>query len=384
MTIAQPTHGAPGEERQFKLAITAGLTMLLSAGVFIASQMGVLPAGAATLIVLVAMGLVLKLAWSVSCRSADSVQRAQLARMMSNVGLAIAMLSALAALPRLTKAGGVGPLSVDLAAQLWTLGILFGAAGPARTLGWRALLGAFLLGFMGLVGLARIVGRPVIESLGANNLFAVAVWVPVTEEMVKLLPVAFMLFFALRRSNSRPSLLDVVLLAGCAAGGFALAENAMYGRGVFSLSAAPMLSWLVPATNKGTVYGWTVVQSGHLLHSALIALALGFALLYRRRVKHAWTAPAAAVAAVLLEHCSQNAMIAGRLNRQASELFMILTLGGRLCTLLFAVGLAYVMTVEWRAFRPLPPTSKWLRLSAQEANARGRRLALIQVQGSRS
>jgi RsiW-degrading membrane proteinase PrsW (M82 family) len=271
-----------------------------------------------------------------------------------------------------------------LAAQLWTLAILWAAAGPARTLGWRALLGAFLLGFLGLVGLARFVGRPAIVALGANSLFAAAIWVPVTEEMVKLLPLAFMLFFALRRSHSRPSLLDVVLLTGCAAGGFALAENAMYGRGVFSLSAAPVVSWLVPAANKGTAFGWTMVQSGHLLHSALIALAVGFAVLYRGRIKHAWIAPAVAIGAVLLEHCSQNAMIAGDLDRQVSELFMILTLGGRLCTLLFAAGLAYVMTIEWRAFRPLAPASHWLRLSTQEAIVRGRRLALIQVQGSRS
>jgi RsiW-degrading membrane proteinase PrsW (M82 family) len=382
MTNSQLTHDASGEEGQFKLAIIAGVAMLLSAGVFIASQSGVMPAGIGTTIVLIGIGITLKMAWSVASKSAGSAQRARLTRMMSNAGLIVAVLSAVAAVPRLTKAGGVGHLAVDLAAQLWTLAILLAAAGPARTLGRRALLGAFLLGFMGLISLSRLIGRPVIVAMGANNLFAAAIWVPLTEEMVKLLPMAFMLFFALRRSNLRPSLLDVVLLTGCAGGGFALAENAMYGRGAFSLSAAPVVSWLVPAANKGTAYGWTVVQSGHLLHSALIALAIGFVVLYRGRLKRAWIAAAVAVGAVLFEHCSQNGMIAGGLNRQVSELFMILTLGGRLCTLLFAAGLAYAMTIEWRAFAPLAPASNWLRLSAQEANTRERRLALIQVRGS--
>ena len=221
-----------------------------------------------------------------------------------------------------------------------------------------------------------------IAALGAKSLIAVAVWVPVTEELLKLLPMMFMLFFAFRRRGSRPSLLDVVLLTGCAAAGFSLAENAMYGRAVFSLSAAPIVSWLVPAANKGTAYGWTVVQSGHLLHSVLIALGVGFLALYRVHDKRARIAAAVAVGAVLLEHCSQNAMITGGLNRQVSELFMILTLGGRLCTLLFAVGLVFVMALEWRAFAPLTLSTQWLLPSTREVNRREQRLAVLQEQGA--
>ena len=294
-------------------------------------------------------------------------------------------LSALAALPRLTKAAGVGLFTVDLAAQLWTVGLLFAAAGPARTLGWRALLGAFLLGFLGLMGLARFVGRPVIVALGNTSLFAAAIWVPITEEIFKLLPLAFMLFFALRRSDSRPSLVDMVLLTGCAAAGFAVSENASYGRGVFSLTAAPLVSLLSPATNRGAAYGWSMVQTGHLLHSALIALAIGLVVLYRGRlprwIARAWMVPAVAVGAVLLEHCSQNAIVTGGLNRYVGEFCMIVTLGGRLCALLLALGVGYVMTIEWRAFTPLSPSKEWLVLSPQEASRRAGWLALLQVRG---
>lgn len=384
MTNAPLIVSPAGSAGQPKLAIIAGVAMLFSVGVCIASQLGALSAGVGTAVVLIGVGVVLKLAWKISSQSASSAERARFALVMSNVGLIIAMLSALAALPRLTKAAGIGPLAVDLAAQLWTVGILFAAAGPARTLGWRALLGAFLLGFLGLMGLARFVGRPVILALGTNSLFAAAVWVPLTEELFKLLPCVFMLYFGLRRSDSRPSLADVVLLTGCAAAGFSVCENAMYGRGAFSLSSAPLVSWLAPGANRGAAYGWTLVQSGHLVHSALIALAVGFVVLYGGRAKRAWIAAAVAIGAVMLEHCSQNAIITGGLNRSVGEFCLIITLGGRLCALLLALGLGYVMTIEWGAFTPLSPSREWLQLSSQAANRRARRLAVLQAGGSRS
>ncbi|HEY2683146.1 MAG TPA: PrsW family glutamic-type intramembrane protease [Steroidobacteraceae bacterium] len=377
--LVQPTAGSGNQTR---LAFIAGGTMLFSAGIFIASQLGAMPSGVGTTLVLIGMAVVLKLAWNITSKSANSAERARFAMLMSNVALIIALLSALAALPRVTKAAGMERFIVDLAAQLWTVALLFAAAGPARTLGWRALLGAFLLGFLGLMGLARFVGRPVIVALGNDSLFAAAVWVPVTEEIFKLLPLGFMLFFALRRKDVRPSLLDVVLLTACAAAGFAVSENASYGRGGFSLGAAPLVSLLSPAANHGAAYGWPMVQTGHLLHSALIGLALGFVALYRDRlprfIAHAWMVPAVAIGAVLVEHCSQNAIVTGRLNSYVGEFCIIITLGGRLCALLLALGVGYVITVEWRAFLPLSPSKEWILLSLAEARRRAARLALLQ------
>jgi len=369
---------------QAKLAVIAGVTMLFSVGVFIAAQLGAMPAGVGTTVVLIGMGIVLKLAWTITCTSADSASRARFTLLMSNTGLIVASLSALAALPRLTRAAGLGLFAVDLTAQLWTVGLLFVAAGPARTLGWRALSGAFLVGFLGLMGLARFLGRPVIVALGTNSLFAAALWVPVTEEICKLLPLAFVLFFALRRSDARPSLLDVALLTGCAAAGFAASENASYGRGGFSLTAAPFVSLLSPAALKGSAFGWAMVQTGHLVHSALIALGIGFVVLYRGRLTRAWIVPVVAVSAVLVEHCSQNAMVVGGLNRYVGEFCMIITLDGRMCALLLALGVGYTMTLEWRAFAPLALVKEWLHVSPQESNRRASRLAALQMRGSRS
>jgi hypothetical protein len=271
---------------------------------------------------------------------------------------------------------------IDLLAQLWTIAVLTVVAGPVRTLGWRAFAGVALTGFLAITGLARFVGRPLIENLGASNLFAVAVWVPVTEELVKLIPVGIVLALALRRTDARPSALDAMLLGAWTGAGFAVYENAALGRGSFSLWTNPVLSLVVPSTGKGTAFGWPVMQTGHLVHTALIALAVAFAVLYGRRIRRAWIAAAVAIGAVLLEHCSQNAMAAGDLNEIVAKATLVLTLGGWLTSTLLVAGVAYVMAFEWRivggAFRPVD----WFRLQPAEALRRAALLARAQSGGA--
>ncbi len=149
-----------------------------------------------------------------------------------------------------------------------------------------------------------------------------------------------------------------------------------------------LVSQLSPAANQGAAYGWPVVQTGHLVHSALIALAVGLFVLYRRQlprwITRAWLVPALAVGAVLLEHCSQNAMVTGRLNQYLGELCILLTLGGRLCALLLMLGIGYAMAIEWRAYTTWAPSKAWLLLSPQEANRRARGLALLQARGAQT
>jgi RsiW-degrading membrane proteinase PrsW (M82 family) len=297
---------------------------------------------------------------------------------MSTVGLAISAMAALAALPRLTKTSGVALLVMDLLAYLWTLALLSVAAGPVRTLGWRAFLGAFLFGFLGLTGLARFLGRPLILALGTSSVFAAAIWVPLTEELCKMLPVILILVLALRRGETRPSLLDLVLVGAWAAAGFAVYENAGYGRGGFSLTTIPIVSLIFPATLKGSAFGWTVAQLGHMVHTALIALGVGFAFLYRRRLQRSWIVAATALAVSLIEHCSQNAISTGGANKVVAEILLAITLSGRLSAILLVAGVPYVLVIEWRAvggrFRP----SQWLRLNLDERQRRGALLAALQ------
>jgi RsiW-degrading membrane proteinase PrsW (M82 family) len=188
----------------------------------------------------------------------------------------------------------------------------------------------------------------------------------------------------LRRAGTRPSLLDVVLLGTWAAAGFSVYENASYGRGAFSLEAEPIISVIFPMMIKGSAYGWTLVQSGHVVHTALIALGVGFSLLYRNRlpqawIPKAWVVGAIAIAAALIEHCSQNSIITGGINKIVGEALLLITLNGRLCALLLAAGVGYVLAMEWRAvgtpFRP----REWLQLQPDEIKRRGILLAALQA-----
>jgi RsiW-degrading membrane proteinase PrsW (M82 family) len=370
---------AAGQSADIRLAVAGAITVTFSLAAFAAGMLGVLPSGFSTAIVMVGMGFSLKVIWTYVARSATSASRTRIATLMSNIGLAISALAVIAALPRLTKTSGVGLLLVDLLAHLWTLAILTAAAGPVRTLGWRAFLGAFLFGFLGLTGLARFLGRPLIVALGTSSVFAAAIWVPLTEELCKMLPVILILVLALRRAETRPSLLDLVLAGAWAAAGFAVYENATYGRGEFSLTASPVLSLIFPATLKGSAFGWTVAQTGHMVHTALIALGVGFAFLYRRRLQRSWIVAATALAVALIEHCSQNAISTGGANKIIADALLAISLNGRLSAILLVAGIGYVLAVEWRAVGGVFRPREWLQLRPAEMQRRGTLLASLQT-----
>jgi RsiW-degrading membrane proteinase PrsW (M82 family) len=373
---ARPTHGSDRA-----LAVIAGASVAVSVAAVAARFAGLMPEGPSTLIVVIGAAIGLKVALKYASRSASDAARARVMNLVSTIALAISALTAIASLPRITKLAGMHPFVLDMLAQLWTVAILWVVAGPVRTMGWRVFIGAWLTGFLGLTALARLVGTPLIDRMGASSIFAAAVWVPITEELIKLLPVILVLVMAMRRPRTRPSVLDLVLLAAFSGAGFASYESATLGRGTFSLLANPVLSLSIPSLGKATVYGWTVAQSGHLVHTAVIALGVAFAFMYPRQLAHRWIVPTAAIVAVLIEHCSQNAMFTGHLNEVIGKLAIILTLGGRLSSLMLIGGVGYVMMLEWRAVADAYDPGKWLRLTQPEANRRMAMLAAAQTRG---
>jgi RsiW-degrading membrane proteinase PrsW (M82 family) len=362
-----------------RLAVIAGTSVFISLAAFGAGFTRNLPSGISTVVVLLGLSTGLRIAWSYAAKSASSSNRARTMQMISNVGLAISGVSVVAALPRITQTAGLQTFLIDALAQLWTLALLTFATGPVRTLGWRAFAGAALTGFLAITGLARFVGRPLIENLGAANVFASAVWVPLTEELFKLIPVAIVLAITLRQLKGRPSALDVMLLGAWTGAGFALYENAALGRGSFSLSADPIMSLFIPSAGNGMAFGWQVAQTGHMVHTALIALGVAFALFYAQRVRYSWIAAVVAIAAALLEHCSQNAMVVQGLSEFVAKAALVLTLGGRLSSLLLIAGVVCVMVFEWRIAGGGFAPATWLRLQATERDRRSALLARAQT-----
>jgi RsiW-degrading membrane proteinase PrsW (M82 family) len=381
---AQALKDPAGRSADLRLAVIGAVTVLFSITAFAAGMLGALPTGLSSAIVMFGMAIGLKVVWTYVARSARSETRARITTLISNVGLGISTLAVIAALPRLSKAGGVELMLIDLLARVWTIGLITAVAGPVRTLGWRAFAGAFLFGFLGLTGLARFLGRPLIVALGASNVFAAAIWVPMTEEICKMIPVTLVLVLALRRTDSRPSLLDLVLIGCWAAAGFAVYENSGYGRGGFSLTASSITSLFFPDIMKGSAFGWSVVQNGHMVHTALIALSVGFAFLYRRRLPRAWIVAAAGIAVSLLEHCSQNAITTGHVNSIIGKALLAITLNGRLSSILLIAGIAYVAAIEWRAVGAVFIPREWLHPGPAEIQRRGQRLAALQASDGRA
>jgi len=258
--------------------------------------------------------------------------------------------------------------------------IMMVVTNPVRTLSWRASAGTALAGFLAMTGLARFVGRPMIEHFGTSSVFAVAVWVPLTEEFVKLIPVAIILALALRRSDSRPSAVDAMLIGAWTGAGFALYESATLGRGSFSLFTNWMTSLIFPSQGAGRAFGWTVIQSGHLIHTALIALAVAFVAFYGRKMRRSWLVPVVVIACVLLEHCSQNAIVANGLNEVVAKIAIALTLGGRMSALLLVTAVAFTVVLELRIVKGSVCIANWVQLEPAEATRRSALLARAQTE----
>jgi pimeloyl-ACP methyl ester carboxylesterase len=362
-----------------RLATIAGTSVLISIVSFGLGQVGLVPSGISTIVVLVGISIGLRVAWSYAAKAASSPSREKTMLLISNVGLGISGLSVLASLPRITQGAGIQTFLIDVLAQLWTLAILAVAAAPVRMLGWRAFAGAALTGFLAVTGLARFVGVPVLANLGISNVLGSAIWVPLTEELFKMIPVAIVLVLALRRSASRPSALDVMLLGAFTGAGFALYENAALARGSFSLFTNPIVSLLFPSSGRGQAFYWPLAQTGHLVHTALIALAVAYYVFYGRKLRRSWLVPLVAIASVLLEHCSQNAIVAGGVDEVVGKISLVLTLGGYLTMVLLIAGVAYVSWFEWRIVGGTFDIKTWLSPDAAEVSRRSARLARAQT-----
>ncbi len=363
-----------------RLALAAAAVIAVSVLVVIARALKLLPAAVATGVVLGGVLIGLRILMIFSARSAGTATRARVLTIVATVGLAISAVTVVASLPHLTSTGGTGKFVGDLAAHLWCVALLLLAAATVRTTGWRVLLGIGFAGFLGVSALARFVGTPLVNHLGVNSLFATAVYVPVTEELLKALPVVVIVFFALRRREARPSALDAALLGAVSGAGFALYENALYGRGGAAWSVDAPFSLLLPTERKGSIGTETYIAGGHLVYTALIGLGIGITAYYRGRLRFAALAAPIAVIDVLAEHICGNALVL--VNAQGKEplverILSPLTLGGRLSSILLVGGVAGMVWFE-RRITGRSPIRAWFLLAPAEAGRRAQALAAAQ------
>lgn len=312
--------------------------------------------------------------------SASDAQRSKVLDRVWLAGLAGSGAVLVGELPRITRAGGMGTFFGDAFAHGWTLVLVTVAAGSVRTFTWRAYVGAGLTGLLAVSALVRLVGDPLYRHFGPDSLLEGAVIGPAVEELCKALPLVLIGGLAARRRDVRPSALDLTLLGMWVGAGFALYEDAMFGRGGVRFGSALPVSLFFPTVD--TVDGLSQVGAGHLMYTGIVGLGLGVGVLYRRRWRLAWLAVPGGCFVAFAEHASWNGRVGSAWAAPSwVGLLSGVTMSGRLSAFLLIGAIPTLVVFEWRrATRGGPRVAipRWLWLPAAESRRRGAWLAVVQ------
>jgi hypothetical protein len=323
LTTAAPAAPSPGERQADQVLLVAGLqrssgadaaltlagalSILLGLAFLLVQALGLGSLPVAIRVVALAAAVGLACLMLLLARLASTSRRTKVILFVSIASLVIATANLAVALPSLITIGGPGTFIGNALGSLWTVALFAAVALFTRTLPWRALLGFFFAGFFGISALAVLIGKPVVAALGDQSAFATAVFVPITEEALKLLPALALLLLARRQAVARPSIGDVVLVGTAIGAGFGLYENTLFGRsgggGLFDTLPA---SLVIPSIHSGFTGGVIWLVGGHIVYTALASMALAVWLLYWRRFRWAWVVVPLILGDVVLEHMSVN------------------------------------------------------------------------------
>jgi RsiW-degrading membrane proteinase PrsW (M82 family) len=289
---------------------------------------------------------------------------------VSWIGLVLSLLALTVAAPGLIeRGGGFGVVLGNAAQYAWTLALLVFVFAKTRTVGARAVAGAALAGFFGVTALAVLVGKPFASWSLLDYLVLPVLVAPVSEELLKLLPVAVFVLLAARNRRWRPSLSDAVLFGVAVASGFGLYENILFARSTGGgwLTTLP-LSTLLPSI---PLHG-SMLVGGHVVYTGLASLGLAVTVLYGRRFPVARFALPVALFVVVMEHVAVNQLSSMGIIADAApwwtRLFVAISFDGYLSTLLFVAGVAAVAVFEGRLVRrggvELPAALRWREAAA--------------------
>lgn len=194
--------------------------------------------------------------------------------------------------------------------------ILLVATWPWRTIPPRLMLLSFLLGGSvvmavtlliqtGLVAILNLIPETIMRSVGLLfgaqiNIRAMFV-APVTEEILKVLPILIILFVGpwkyLRRTAGP---LDFALLGAALGGGFQFTETVFMQRGASWALPTTFISPLLPTLEPW--YPGIVHWFGHAGTTATLALAIGIAIRLAAKRKVWWILPVPVASLVIFEH----------------------------------------------------------------------------------
>ena len=306
----------PARTNNDRLVVALGVVaVVLSISTATAEALHLLPSGLGVALVLAFASVAIRVMFRLRATKSSALSNPKVMNVVSLILLGVSFVTAVVDVVTPIVHHSLVPLSqyigyffTDLLSFGYGGMLLLVIAVPARTMGWRSILGVLLCGFLAVSSLALVIDTPLVTALGSYNQFVVAFVVPVTEEVLKAAPVAIFALLAARNLKARPSAVDFGLLGYASGMGFALIEDADYGRAFGSWDSAPPLSHIFPTTE--VVVGFVSqgeIGVGHAVETAFVGLAIGFGVLYRRRWRFAWIAIPGALALAVIEHCLQNA-----------------------------------------------------------------------------
>ncbi len=371
---------APVRASHDRLVVALGTTsVVLAIGVATAEALHLLPSGIGVVLVLAFASIAIRVMFRLRARKSSALSNPKVMNVVSLILLGVSLVTALVNIivpitfhNLLPTAQYVGFFFTDLLKLGYSGLILLVIGVAARTMGWRAILGVVLCGILAVSSLALVIDGPIVAAYGGYNQFVVAVVVPVTEEVVKALPVAVFALLAARNLTTRPSALDFGLLGYASGMGFALIEDADYGRTIGDWDSVAPLSHIFPTME--VVVGFVSqgeIGAGHAVWSGFVGLGIGFGVLYRRRFRFAWIAIPATLALAIIEHCLTNADL-------PPVVLQVLVAKGQLIAVLFPLGMIAAAVFEHRPLKSIRDLRRGVFITPASRAAQGANLAALQ------
>lgn len=213
--------------------------------------------------------------------------RANLGILLSYLGLFISTIVLLVMFLQAARRGEFHYIWANLLPMAYVIGWLTLITTPVRTVGWRLIARAFFMGVFVTMAISYPLDRIMKIPFG-NNLFTQSMWVPVMEEIGKLVVLLGLWWLLNRRATRRTGVADMMVLGATLGLGFSFHEDMLYPRAMSAFSSPSFFGgffepWgLVFPT---AAYAGGEVGMGHLSAGIGIGIAVGLAFAIRGKFR---------------------------------------------------------------------------------------------------
>lgn len=371
----------PARANHDRFVVALGITsVVLAIGVATAEALHVVPTGIGVALVLAFASIAIRVMFRLRATRSSALSSPKVMNVVSLILLGVSFVTAVVDI--IVAFNGhhlesmqqyVGYFFSDLLTFGYSGLILLVIGIAARTMGWRSILGVVLCGVLAVSSLVLAIDIPIAAVLPTYNQVFAAFIAPLTEELVKALPVLIFALLAARNLRSRPAALDFGLLGYASGMGFALIEDADYGRAAGSWDSVPPLSHIFPSLSvtAGFVSQGEIV-AGHAVWTGFVGLGIGFGILYRQRFRFAWVAIPITFALAVIEHALANADL-------PPAVLQFLIASGMLISVLFPVAMIAAAIFEHRPVKSIRDLRGGLLITPETRAVQGDHLAALQA-----